>query len=145
MRPLALITTLLLLVNLPVLAQKDPKSIVMAGNQAFMDAFYKGATTLGNLYTTDALLMNANSDAVRGSAAIGEFWKKAYEAGTKRVKLETVEVEPEGNVIIEVGRYTVYGANDAQQDMGKYIVIWKKENGMWKLHRDIGNTNMPAN
>lgn len=140
-----LITALFLLTNLPVLAQKDPKAIVMAGNQAFMDAFSKGATTLGNLYTTDALLMNANSDAVRGNTAIGEFWKKAYESGTKRVKLETVEVEPEGNVIIEVGRYTVYGANDAQQDMGKYIVIWKKENGKWKLHRDIGNTNLPAN
>jgi ketosteroid isomerase-like protein len=28
-------------------------------------------------------------------------------------------------------------------DRGKYIVIWKREQGQWKLHRDIWNTSMP--
>jgi ketosteroid isomerase-like protein len=27
---------------------------------------------------------------------------------------------------------------------GKYIVLWKKENGKWKLHRDISNSDLPA-
>ena len=32
------------------------------------------------------------------------------------------------------------------QDEGKYVVVWKKqEDGSWKLHRDIWNSNlMPA-
>jgi len=55
-----------------------------------------------------------------------------------------VEAEQSGDQIIEIGRYTLYGANDAQMDAGKYIVIWKQENGDWKLHRDIWNTNTPA-
>jgi len=29
-------------------------------------------------------------------------------------------------------------------DKGKYIVIWKQEEGQWKLHRDIFNSSMPA-
>jgi hypothetical protein len=28
-------------------------------------------------------------------------------------------------------------------DKGKYIVIWKKEDGTWKLHRDIWTTSVP--
>jgi ketosteroid isomerase-like protein len=28
-------------------------------------------------------------------------------------------------------------------DKGKYIVIWKQEDGQWKLHRDIFNSSMP--
>jgi hypothetical protein len=29
-------------------------------------------------------------------------------------------------------------------DTGKYIVIWKRENGAWKWHRDIWNSSRPA-
>ena len=29
-------------------------------------------------------------------------------------------------------------------DKGKYIVIWKKEDGKWKIHRDLSNTDLPA-
>jgi hypothetical protein len=29
-------------------------------------------------------------------------------------------------------------------DQGKYIVIWKREKGQWKLHRDIFNSSVPA-
>lgn len=145
MRHMLITSILILLTYLPTLAQKDPKAIAMAGNQLFMDALANGSTTLGSVYTTDALLMNANNDMIRGNSAIGDFWKKGYDGGLKRVKLETLEAEQQGNVIIEIGRYTAYGANDAQMDMGKYIVIWKKENGTWKIYRDIGNTNMPAN
>jgi len=27
---------------------------------------------------------------------------------------------------------------------GKYLVLWKKENGKWKLHRDISNSDLPV-
>jgi ketosteroid isomerase-like protein len=26
-------------------------------------------------------------------------------------------------------------------DSGKYVVIWKREDGAWKLHRDIWTTS----
>jgi ketosteroid isomerase-like protein len=29
-------------------------------------------------------------------------------------------------------------------DEGKYVVIWKRHQGKWKLHRDIWTTSMPA-
>jgi hypothetical protein len=29
-------------------------------------------------------------------------------------------------------------------DQGKYVVSWKKEEGVWKLDRDIWNTSSPA-
>ena len=116
----------------------------MAANQTFMDRFAKGAVNMGELYTTNGQLLFANNDIIQGTAAINTFWKNGYDGGLKRVKLETVEAEQEGDVVIELGRYTLYGTNDIQLDRGKYIVIWKQENGQWKLHRDIGNTSMPA-
>ncbi len=135
---------LLVLVGLSAFAQKDMKADIMAANQKFMDAFQKGATTMGSLYTADAKLLPPSSEPIQGNTAIGTFWKGAYDSGVKKAKLETVEAEQGGDRVVEMGRYTLYGANDAQLDAGKYIVVWKKEGADWKLHRDIWNTNTPA-
>ena len=126
------------------LSQKDRKADIMAANEKFMDAFANGATTMSSLYTETAQLLPPNGDMIQGSDAAGTFWVGAYESGVKRAKLETMEAEQGGDQIVEVGRYTLYGDNDVQLDAGKYIVIWKQENGGWKLHRDIWNTSTPA-
>jgi ketosteroid isomerase-like protein len=36
------------------------------------------------------------------------------------------------------------GAGGTEADRGKYIVIWKNQGGLWKLHRDIWNSSKPA-
>lgn len=141
MRNKHVLSALLLLVSLSAFAQKDMKADIMAANEKFMDAFAKGATTMSSYYTSDAQLMPPGSDAIKGSTAIGGYWKGGYDSGVKRAKLETMEAQKSGDQVIEVGRYTLYGANDAQMDAGKYVVIWKQEGGQWKLHRDIWNTN----
>ena len=144
MRNALTLLTLFLLTGLSAFAQKDMKADITAANQKFMDAFQKGATTMSSYYTADATLMPPGSESIQGNTAIATFWKGGYDSGLKRVKLETMEAEQSGNQIAEIGRYTLYGANDAQLDAGKYIVIWKQEGGQWKLHRDIWNTNTPA-
>lgn len=144
MRNTLSLSALCLLTSLSAFAQQDMKADIMAANQKFMNAFQQGATAMGSMYTADAQLFPPNSDVVKGTAAIGTFWKGGYDAGLKRAKLETMEAEKTGDQVVELGRYTLYGANDAQIDAGKYIVVWKKEGGQWKLHRDIWNTSAPA-
>jgi ketosteroid isomerase-like protein len=34
--------------------------------------------------------------------------------------------------------------NGKTADRGKYIVVWKRDGGQWRLHRDSWNTSMPA-
>ncbi len=35
------------------------------------------------------------------------------------------------------------GDGSKNVDKGKYIVVWKKENGDWKVWRDIWNSDNP--
>ena len=58
--------------------------------------------------------------------------------------LEPKEVEGYGDLAYEIGDYTLAGEGNAVLDQGKYLVIWKREEGRWKLHRDIWNTSLPA-
>jgi ketosteroid isomerase-like protein len=72
------------------------------------------------------------------------FWQALMDMGIKEVKLETVEVEKLDGTAIEVAEYTLLDEGGQALDKGKYIVIWKQEDGQWKLHRDIFNSSMPA-
>ena len=45
---------------------------------------------------------------------------------------------------LETGRYELYDAQNKILDKGKYVVVWKQENGEWKLFRDIFNSDLPA-
>ena len=123
----------------------DIRPQIETANTQFMSAFKRGdATALANLYTSEAQLLPANSDFVRGTAAIRTFWQSVIDMGLKGASLETIEVEGHGDTAIEVGRYRLLAVGDALADQGKYVVVWKNDNGTWKLHRDIWTTSQPA-
>ena len=102
------------------------------------------ATALANFYTAGAQLLPANSDFVRGTAAIRAFWQSAIDSGLTGASLETLDVEGHGDTAIEIGRYRLLAGGDAVADQGKYIVVWKKDDGAWKLHHDIWTTSQGA-
>jgi uncharacterized protein (TIGR02246 family) len=123
----------------------DVTSDIAQANKEFMAAFSNGdANALAQLYTNNARLYPSNSDVIEGQKAIEEFWHAVMNAGVKKAVLETVTAEIYGNIAIEEGRYRLYVEGDQMVDQGKYIVTWEKEDGKWKLHRDIWNTSNPA-
>lgn len=61
--------------------------------------------------------------------------------GIRNAVLTTSEVIGSGDLVVETGTFQMKGANDAVMDSGKYIVVWKKENGKWRIYRDMWNSN----
>jgi uncharacterized protein (TIGR02246 family) len=125
-------------------ASIDVRAAVAAANENFMAAFKKGdAAGMAALYTVNGQVLPPNGDFVTGKAAIQAFWRAIMDMGIKEAKLEIVEVEGHGDTAIEVSKYTLQGDEGQVLDTGKYIVIWKQQDGDWKLHRDIFNSSMP--
>ena len=62
-------------------------------------------------------------------------------SGITGVDLRTIEVWGTENLITEEGELSLF-VGDTEADQGKYIVLWKKEDGKWKLFRDIFNSNL---
>jgi ketosteroid isomerase-like protein len=61
--------------------------------------------------------------------------------GQPTLRLDTAEVEEIGDAACEIGAYTLTAGGET--DKGKYVVIWKREGGDWKLAVDIWNTDTP--
>ena len=123
----------------------EPSSEIGAANHRFMEAFGRGdAASVAQLYTSGAQLLPANSDVVAGTSAIQSFWQGVMDMGIQEVILETRELEARDETANEVGRYTLKTAGGQLADNGKYLVIWKRDGGSWKVHRDIWTTSQPA-
>ena len=123
----------------------DIRNDIRRADDVFEKQFNAGNTAgLVELYTSDAMLLPTGSDFIQGRAAIRTFWQGAIDMGVKEAKLDILEVELQGDVAIEVGRYQLKGASGEVMDWGKYLVVWKQEEGSWKLHRDIWNTSRTA-
>jgi uncharacterized protein (TIGR02246 family) len=123
---------------------RQVRDAIVAANETFVNTFNKGdAAGLAALYTEEGQLLPPNAETMSGHQAIQAFWQGAMDMGIKSAQIETGEVEAHGETAIEVSRYKLYGAEDQVLDKGKFIVIWKRENGQWKLHRDIFNSSMP--
>jgi uncharacterized protein (TIGR02246 family) len=125
-------------------SEKLRKEIAAANDQFMAAVEQQDAAALAALYTKAGQLLPPNSDFLTGREAIQGLWQAVMDMGIRRAELEIVEVEDHGKTAIEVSRYTLYAEGDAVADKGKYIVIWKKKGGVWKLHRDIFNSSMPA-
>jgi uncharacterized protein (TIGR02246 family) len=122
-----------------------PRAAIEAANAKFSADFAKGdAAAVASHYSPTAWAFPPNGEITKGREAIAKLWKGAMDAGVKEVKLTVLEVEGHGDTAHEVGTYVLSGEGGKTLDTGKYVVVWKRQGGQWKLHRDIWNTSMPA-
>jgi uncharacterized protein (TIGR02246 family) len=128
-----------------VSARGNVRASIEANNKRWEKAARQGnAAGIAALYTRTAKLILPNNKVVSGRKAITDYWQAAIDAGFKGMKLTAVEVEAHGDIAYEVGRYSVPGQGGKVFGAGEYVVIWKRANGQWKLHRDIWTTSAAA-
>ena len=125
----------------PALAQD--KATIQSLSDQFAKAFNAGdAAAIAALYTEDAIILPPGGEMMKGKSAIQAFWKGATEQ-LGDGKLTTVDVKPLGNEAArEFGTFTFRTKGAQPQEItGKYVVVWEKVGGDWKLATDIWNMN----
>lgn len=123
----------------------NAKKEIEAANNDLSAALAKGdSIAVGNAYTIDAKILYADAPVVVGRAKIQTQWAKSINNGANHLKITTLEVWGDENAITEEGIYEFKSKENKSIAVGKYIVIWKKEGGKWKLHRDMANSDMPS-
>lgn len=122
-------------------AQKE----INEANKAFEDYVSKGDSVglATNSYTIDAKFMGPHSPSAEGRAAITSALSGIIKAGITGIKLTSKEIWGDENAITEEGSFELTIKDGTVVDNGKYLVLWKKEDGKWKLHRDMFSSNVP--
>jgi uncharacterized protein (TIGR02246 family) len=138
MRKTVLVIAFLLALTAPAAAQKAQ---IDAINAKWMELFNKGDFAgIAELYTVDAVAFPPGSPMVRGKAAIGAMWKgMAEQVGNP--KLTALEVKRLGPATArEIGTFSLTSKGSSPKEIsGKYLVLWERVRGQWKLAADIWN------
>ncbi len=122
----------------------DFAAAIIAGDEKFVALFGKGDSEgIAQMYTADAMIMPAGSDAITGAAAIAQFFQEGFAAGVRNIKLTSNTIDGAGDLALETGTYELTDANGGHVDHGKFLVSWKRDNGTWKIYRDIWTTSVP--
>ena len=128
----------------PAFSLDSAKAIIEASNAVFMESFTKGDSAgVAGCYTKDAKLMPNGMPAITGTAAITGFVGATARMGFKNYTLATTDVWGNADLLGEEGTFALNDDKGNAIDKGKYIVLWKQEEGKWKMFRDIWTSDMP--
>ncbi|MGA8473181.1 MAG: SgcJ/EcaC family oxidoreductase [Pseudolabrys sp.] len=138
MRRIALVIAFLAVLVAPAVAQKAK---IEAVNAKWVELFGKGDFEgVAQLYTVDATPFPPGSAMVKGRAAIGAMWKGLAEhvSNPKITTLDVKRLSP--RAAREIGTFSLMTKDPTPKEIsGKYVVVWEKVRGEWKLAADIWN------
>jgi uncharacterized protein (TIGR02246 family) len=118
------------------------------GQQAMRAAQAKDAATYASFYADDAVSMGANQTAIRGRDAIRGMVAEMFALPNLAFSFAPtkIEVAESGDIAYEIGTYRFAADMPSARldDEGKYLTVWKKVGGEWKIASDMSNSNRPV-
>jgi len=128
----------------PAFSLDSAKAAIAASNKVFGASFGTGdSTAFANCYTSDACINVTGMPRMCGTQAITAFFNEGRKMGITNIAITTEEVMGGKDAVVEVGKYEMFVGDKMSAEKGKFIVVWKEENGKWKMHRDIWNADAP--
>ena len=141
------LVALTLAMTLPAMAQNgggDLRAEIGKLDQAWQKAYNAGdAAALTALYTKDAQVMAPGAETASGSSAIQAYFTADVKAGAKNT-LTLEDVVGFGDYALETGKYVATSAEGKHLDHGKFMTLYKKTGGGWKISRDTWNSSMAS-
>jgi ketosteroid isomerase-like protein len=118
------------------------RKVIEAQNDHFTKAHVTGdIAAIDAMFTRDATSFPPGADAAIGLAAIHALTADYLKAGVSEFREDTTDFYGNQDLLIDAGTYVMtYGA-DQVTERGKYLNVWKQEDGTWKIHANIWNTN----
>jgi uncharacterized protein (TIGR02246 family) len=115
---------------------------IEAQKAKFMAAAKRGdAHTIAALYTDQAWLLPPNAPMIHGKTEIEAFWATRFKR-MAAVTLTTVDViSLSEDSAREVGTSRVTLKDGSEPVQGKYMVVWRRSDGEWRLGSDMMNGN----
>jgi len=122
---------------MPSSSLNEEASRIAAAEQRFLSLFaLNDAAKIAACYTDDAEILAANVSSVRGRAEIESLFKFTNRPG-HTLEFQTAELDVQGATAIEIGAYVRRQNDGSTFDRGRYIVVWKRIDDEWKIHRDM--------
>ena len=107
----------------------------------------RGVARAVTFYAPNAVEMASNTPIVKGQDAIQRWYQSWLLNPNNRLEFatDTVEVAEGRDFAYERGTYRFHTKTESGEDVdvGKYLTVWKKIDGQWKVVADMANSDKP--
>ncbi len=118
------------------------KEAITEASQNFSKAYMaKDLEGIMAAYTADAKIFPNNLEILSGEN-LKKYWTPSNTSETIHHKITSEHIQFFGDYAHDYGYYegkTKREDGSISEWRGKYVIVWKKENGAWKMHLDIWN------
>jgi len=131
-----------------VIDKEQIKKEIQAKEDEFAATYNAGVLKDIGYYADDATTFLQNRPALVGKDAIVEFLKSDIPSNSNKISFKTREVfvSNDGNLVVEVGYFTVVDSTNTGINKGNYMSLFEKRNGKYVCVRDMSasDVNLPA-
>jgi uncharacterized protein (TIGR02246 family) len=118
---------------------------IEARNRVFTNAHVIGdSAAMVNIFSADARVLPPNADPVIGRRAIEELTAQYLTFGITEFREETVAFYGNQDLLVDEGTYVMVYDKGRTTERGKYVNIWRREGGEWRIYSNMWNSNAPA-
>lgn len=118
---------------------------IEARNRIFTEAHVViDSAAMVNIFTTDARILPPNADPVIGRPAIEAMTAQYMTFGITEFREETSAFYGNEELLVDEGTYVMTYDKGRSTEKGKYVNVWRKEGGEWKIYSNMWNTNAPT-
>ena len=121
------------------------KKEIQAKEDAFAELYNTGQLKDIGYYADDATTFFQNRPALVGKEAIIEFLKSDLSvASSNKITFKTNEVfvSNDGNMVVEIGHFTVVDSTNTGINRGNYMSLFEKRNGKYVCVRDMSASDV---
>ena len=135
--------------SLPAAGQGDSPAErdLRARDRALVMAFLENdAAAIRDLYAPNAIVMPPNAPIVEGHAHVAP-WARSISAVLVKFSASPMVVQVEGDLAWIAGRYamtTKAAGGGSSEDQGKYLEVWRRIDGKWRVVADMFNSDRPG-
>lgn len=100
------------------------------------------AAKIAACYTSDGKIFPNDSDIIEGTSKLEKWWTVPKTIKILRHKITPVEIRILGDYAHDFGYYegeTLKADGSKSSWRGKYVIVWQKVEGEWKIYLDIWN------
>jgi len=127
-----------------VVDKEQIKKEIQAKEDEFAATYNGGVLKDIGYYADDATSFYQNRPALVGKEAIVEFLKSDLSTSTNKISFKTNEVfvSNDGNLVVEVGQFTVVDSTGTGINKGNYMSLFEKRNGKYVCLRDMSASSV---
>lgn len=115
--------------------QKERHVIESLNNQYSKYLLEGDSVSIAAMYDSKGTIAGKKGSEILST--VGRWIRNGIKNDSRHITFKTVTLNTDGDLLIETGKAEARSEKGEFKYKFRYLVVWKKEDGTWKLYRDV--------